>query len=128
MKPHRILLTAMATVLLGSACSYGQYYTTYYYPVTTYSQPTIVGYAPQPTTAYRVTTVPTTTYTYGLPPAPTTVYYAPAPTTVYYTGAPVVNTYYRPLAGQGITRVGYSTPVVTYRPVANTYHSYYPWW
>jgi hypothetical protein len=128
MKIHLILVAATAIVLLGSAHGYGQYYATYYYPVTTYSQPTIVGYAPLPSTTYRVTTVPTTTYTYRLPPAPTAVYYAPAPATVYYAATPVFNTSYRPLVGQGITRVGYSTPVVTYRPVANTYHSYYPWW
>jgi hypothetical protein len=128
MKPHCILLATAAIVLLGSASSHGQYYTAYYYPATTYTQPTLVGYAAPATTSYRVTTVPTTTYTYGLPPAPTMVYYAPPPTTVYYAATPVLNNTYRPLVGQGITRVGYRTPVVTYRPVVNTYQTYYPWW
>jgi hypothetical protein len=127
MKLFRIVVMTIAVCLLGTAYSYGQYYTAYYYPVTTYSQPNFVGYAPPPTTTYRVATVPATTYAYS-PATPTTVYYAPAPTTVYYAPAPVVSTYQRPLVGKGITRVGYSTPVVTYRPVVNTYRTYYPWW
>jgi hypothetical protein len=127
MKLHRMLIASAAIILLGPACGQGQYYATYYHPVTTYSQPTIVGYAP-PATTYRVAAAPATTYTYALTPAPTTVYYTPAPTTVYYTAAQPVTSYYRPLVGQGITRVGYSTPVVTYRPVVSTYRTYYPWW
>jgi hypothetical protein len=82
-----------------------------------------VFYGSAPTTTYYAS-APTTVY-YGA--QPTTTYYAPAPTTVYYGApSPVVTTYYRPLVGRGITRVGYYTPAVT--PVPTTYSAFYPWW
>ena len=45
-----------------------------------------------------------------------------------YGAAPPAVTYYRPLVGRGITRVGYYRPAVTY-PVTTTYYSaFYPAW
>jgi hypothetical protein len=110
------IVLAAAVVCLGVGSSSAQYYKTYYYPATTYLQPTTVAYVP-PATTYCYRAVPAATYTYSVTPAPTTVYYT----------VPVA-TSYRPLVGQSITRVGYRTPAVTYRPVSNTYQMYYPWW
>jgi hypothetical protein len=99
--------------------------TTYYgaVPTTTYyaSSPTTAYYGSAPTTTYYASS-PTTVY-YGS--APATTYYASSPTTVYYGAPPVTTSYYRPLVGRGITRVGYYTPAY---PAAPVYQAYYPAW
>ncbi len=139
MKRFACFLT-VSVVLLWAGLLQAQSYTVYYPSYPTYAAPQTVYYGTAPTTTYYASS-PTTVY-YGSAPAttyyassPTTVYYgspagttyyASSPTTVYYGAQPPAMTYYRPLVGRGITRVGYYTPAVTYP--TTTYYSAYPWW